>query len=187
VAERQKKYKLSSVLKKLVEEQRTGTLICIGDDNVQGRILMREGRLLSARCRNLQGKEALNRINEHRLVSLKFHTNQNFVTLEDQTDMTDIQVSDDPVGAQAPPGGSLADVSTLAQLDDDRTLQAPLTAELQGIIAEELAEYLGPVAEMFVTDLEPGISLIDALDSLSRDIGDADAGIEFINKVKERI
>jgi hypothetical protein len=40
---------------------------------------------------------------------------------------------------------------------------------------------------MFVADLQPGISLIDALDSLSRDIGDVDANIEFVNKVKERI
>jgi hypothetical protein len=189
VAEQQKKYRLSTVLKSLAEEKRTGTLICIGDDNIQGRILLREGRPISARCRNLQGKEALIRINQHRLVSLKFHKNQNFVTLEDETDMTETSATADSHSEQVSPVEyqSLVDISSLAQLEDDKTLQTPLTAELQTMIAEELTEYLGPLADMFVADLQPGISLIDALDSLSRDIGDVDASIEFVNKVKERI
>jgi len=189
VAEQQKKFKLSSVLKRLAEEKRTGTLICIGEDNVQGRILLRQGRPVSARCRNFQGSEALNRINEHRLVSLKFHKNQNFVTLEDETDMTAAPASDESSNEQVSPAefDSLVDISSLAQLEDDRTMQAPITAEMQTIIAEELTEYLGPLAEMFVADLQPGTRLIDALNGLSRDIGDVDASIEFVNKVKERI
>ena len=189
VAEQQKKYKLSGVLKRLAEEKRTGTLICIGEDNVQGRILLRQGRAVSARCRNFQGSEALNRINQHRLVSLKFHKNQNFVALEDETDMEVAPVRDESSNEQVSPAefDSLVDIASLAQLEDDKTLNAPLTAEMQVIIAEELTEYLGPLAEMFVTELEPGISLIDALNDLSRDIGDVDASIEFFNKVRERI
>jgi hypothetical protein len=184
VAEQQKKYKLSAVLKSLAEEKRTGTLICIGEDNVQGRILLREGRPVSARCRNFQGTEALHRINQHRLVSLKFHKDQNFVTLEDETDMTITPASEESTSEQvsAAEYNALVDISSLAQLEDDKTLQTPLTAEIQSIVAEELTEYLGPLAEMFVADLQPGISLLDALDSLSRDIGDIDASVEFVNK-----
>lgn len=189
MAEQKKKYRLSAVLKSLAEDKRTGTLICIGEDNVQGRILLREGRPVSARCRKFQGTEAINRINQNFLVSLKFHKNQNFVNLENETDMTDISVSGEPSGDQVSPDeyNSLVDISSLAQLEDDKKLQAPLTVKTQAIVAEELTEYLGPLAEMFVSDLQPGISVLDALNSLSRDIGDVDASIEFVNKVKERI
>jgi len=103
--------------------------------------------------------------------------------------MTDISVSGEPSDEQVSPDeyNSLVDISSLAQLEDDKKLQAPLTVETQAIVAEELTEYLGPLAEMFVSDLQPGTRLIDALNSLSRDIGDVDASIEFVNKVKERI
>jgi hypothetical protein len=188
VAEQQKKYKLSAVLKSLAEEKRTGTLICIGEDNVQGRILFRQGRPISARCRNFQGNEAIKRINEHRLVSLRFHRHKNYVALEDETDMTDL--SEDTVQQEEQVTSddykSLVDITSLTQLDDDEIMQAPLTTEIKVMIGEELTEYLGPVAEMFVADLQPGISLKDALNSLCRDIGDVDASIEFVNKVKER-
>ncbi len=188
VAEKQKKYQLSVVLKSLAEKERTGTLICIGDDNVQGRILFRQGRPVSARCRNLQGNDALRRINEHPLVSLKFYKRKNYVALEDETDMTDLSKDTGPQDEQVTSDDyhSLVDVTSLTQLDDDEIMLAPLTTEMRIIIGEELTEHLGPVAEMFVSDLEPGISLKDALNRLSRDIGDVDAGIEFVNKVKER-
>lgn len=55
------------------------------------------------------------------------------------------------------------------------------------MIAEELTEYLGPLADLFVSELQPGISLARALKNLATDIGDIDASIEFINKVKERL
>jgi hypothetical protein len=188
VAEQPKKYKLSAVLKSLAEEKRTGTLISIGEDNIQGRILFRQGRPVAARCRNLQGNEALKRINEHRLVSLRFHKNKNYVALEDETDMTgpsgENELQDEQVTSDE--YKSLVDITSITQLDDDEMMQAPLTTEMQIIIGEELTEYLGPVAEMFVADLPPGISLMEALNSLCRDIGDVDASIEFVNKVKER-
>lgn len=189
MAEQQKKYRLGSVLKRLAQEKRTGTLICVGEDSVQGRIFLREGRPVSARCRNLQKREALNRINQTLLVSLKFHRDENLVTLEEEEDITDISVPAESAGDKVSAGdfNTLVDVSSLTQLEGDPRLKGPLTPAMQSVIAEELTEYLGPLAEIFVYDLPPGISVIEALNSLARDIGDVDSSIEFVDKVRERI
>jgi hypothetical protein len=82
---------------------------------------------------------------------------------------------------------SLVDISSLAQVQDDITLDVPLSEEFKNIIIDELADHLGPVAGIFVSELEEGIRLIDALNILSQEIGDMDVGIEFVNKVRERI
>jgi len=186
MAGNEKKYKLSSVLKSLARDKRTGTLICIGEDTVQGRIYMLEGRLVSARCRNFQGKAAIDRINQNLLVSLKFHKNNNLVTLEDDADITEQnEPADKPVSEDE--FKSLVDISSLAQDAEDKSLEAPLTAAIKDVIIEELTESLGPVAEMFVSDLDKDITLLSALNMLAREIDDLDAGIEFINNVKARI
>lgn len=176
-------------MKRLARDKRTGTLICIGEDNVQGRIFVRAGRPVSARCRNFQKREALNRINQTLLVSLKFHKDENLVTLEEEEDITDISISAESADDTVSAGdfNALVDVSSLAQLEDDPKLQGPLKPEMQAAIAEELTEYLGPLAEIFVNDLSPGISLIEALNSLAQEIGDVDSSIEFVNKVREKI
>jgi len=176
-------------LKKLAQEKRSGTLICIGEDNVQGRIFLRAGRPVSARCRNFQNRAALNRINRTLLVSLKFHKDANLVTLEEDDDNTDISMPVESPGDKVSGGdfNSLVDISSLAQLENDPKLQAPLTPEMRSVIAEVLTDYLGPLAEIFVDDLRPGISVIEALNSLAQDIGDIDSSIEFVNAVREKI
>lgn len=195
MTENQEKYKLSVVLRSLARKKRTGTLFCVGEDNIQGRIYLHEGRPMSARCRNLQGKEALDRINQNLLVTLKFHKNSNLVDLREETnitertDLTDFPKINEPVADQVTQDefNSLVDISSLAQVQDDLTLDVPLSEEIKNIIIDELAEHMGPVAGIFVSELEDGIRVIDALNALSQEIGDMDAGIEFVNKVRERI
>ena len=189
MAEQQKKYRLGSVLRRLAQEKRTGTLICIGEDTVQGRIFLRDGRPVSARCRNFQKREALSRINQTLLVSLKFHRDANLVTLEEEEDGTDLSIPVGSPGDRVSAGdfNALVDISSLAQLEGDPRLQGPLTPDLQFLIAAELTEYLGPLAEIFVYDLPPGISLIEALNSLAQDIGDVDSSLQFVNAVREKI
>jgi hypothetical protein len=195
MTENEKKYKLSVVLRSLAREKRTGTLISVGEDNVQGRIYLYEGRPVSARCRNFKAREAVERINQNLLVSLKFHRDDNLVDLRDETsitettDLSDISRINEPVAGQVSEDEfkSLVDISSLAQVQDDKTLEIPLSAEIKNIIIEELTEHLGPVAGIFVSDLEDGIKLIEGLNILSREIGDMDAGIEFVNKVIARI
>ncbi len=191
-------YKLGTVLKRLEKDLRTGTLICVGEDNVQGRIYFQKGRPVSAKSRNLQGKKALERINQHFLVSLKFHGNANLVDYKDEEDIAGITFTNDPDAQnrieETEPQQvsedeykSLVDISTLTEIQEDPLLDAPVTAETKKIIVAELVEYLGPVASIFVADLDDDIRLIDALNILAREIGDMDAGIDFFNKVKEKL
>ncbi len=79
---KQKKYKLSAALGRLVKKKMTGTLICVNEQNLQGRIFVKEGSVLMARCRNHEGKNALKIIQQYPLILLKFHQNKNLVSLE---------------------------------------------------------------------------------------------------------
>ena len=188
------KHKLSSVLKRLGEEQRTGTLLCVGEDNVMGRVYLIEGKPRAARCRSLQGKEALLRINEKLLVSLKFHKDVNLVNSQTSMDTVEEPVTsdtteittDEPVTADE--FKSALDIAALTDIEDDTTrLDIQLTDESRKILTEELIEFIGPVAQMIVSDLEDNISVREALNMLAEEIGDMDSAIQFIEKIKPQI
>lgn len=186
-----KKYKLGSLLSKLAKESRSGTLLCVNEGSVQGRIFLQDGRPVMARCRNLRGNAAVELIQQYLLVSFKFYTDQNLVTLDnDEKDITDTAHKDsspeDPEISQAE-YESLLDVSALAQLGDDKKLEAPMTEETRNILMEELAEHIGPLSGILVSELEDGIRITDALNRLAHEIDDVDEAIEFAEKVKARV
>ena len=191
-----KKYKLSSVLKRLQEEQRSGTLLCVGEDNVMGRIYFVEGKPRAARCRNFQGKEALLRINENLLVSLKFHKDVNLVKSQSAINIVEDPAASDTTESTEPATDdvsaiefkSMLDIAALTGIDEDTTrLDVKLTDESRRILAEELVEFLGPVAQMIVSDLDDEISIRDALNLLAQEIGDMDSAIQFVEKIKLEI
>ena len=191
-----KKYKLSSVLKRLQEEHRSGTLLCVGEDNVMGRIYFVEGRPRAARCRNFQGKEALLRINENLLVSLKFHKDVNLVKSQSAINIVEDPAASDTTESTEPATDdvsaiefkSMLDIAALTGIDEDTTrLDVKLTDESRRILAEELVEFLGPVAQMIVSDLDDEISIRDALNLLAQEIGDMDSAIQFVEKIKLEI
>ncbi len=188
-----KKYKLSSVLRRLQTDQHTGTLMSVGEDNVLGRIYLVKGKLKAARCRNLQGKDAVIRINEKFLVSVKFHKNANLVNSQsaigdnDDTEPDDATDPDSIDISSREYQSAIGITALVDDEDDDESLDKPLTPEIRSILAQELIEYLGPVAPMFVSDLEQEISVGEALNVLAVEIGDMDAAIEFIDKVKPKV
>lgn len=190
MVENQKKYKLSSVLKKLAQDKLTGTLICVNEENLQGRIFFSKGNPGLARCRNFQGMDAINLIRKHLLISLRFHANENLVTLEkDERDMTDISQVNELAKTQDIESEyeSLVDVSSLAQLQDDKRLEVLLSSQIRDIIIEELTEHIGPLAQILVSDLNEDIKVIDALNTLGHEIDDIDAAVAFAENVKARI
>ena len=185
-----KKYQLSSVLKQLAKEQRTGTLMSVNEDNILGRIYLINGKPKAARCRNLQGKEALNHINDKLQVSLKFHKEVNLVNSQsviDTNDSPDSGKFTDPVTDNVTTEEFISslDITELtdSQFNENR-LDLELTSANREILSAELVEYLGPVAQMIVSDLEDGISLRSALNVIAHEIGDMDTAIQFIEKVK---
>jgi len=191
-----KKYKLGSVLKRLLDEQRSGTLLCVGEDNVMGRIYFVEGKPRAARCRNFQDKDALLRINENLLVSLKFHKDVNLVKSQSAIDAVEDPAASDTTESTEPATDdvsaiefkSMLDIAALTSIDEDTTrLDVKLTDESRRILAEELVEFLGPVAQMIVSDLDDEISIRDALNLLAQEIGDMDSAIQFVEKIKLKI
>jgi hypothetical protein len=83
---------------------------------------------------------------------------------------------------------SMLDIAALTGIDEDTTrLDVKLTDESRRILAEELVEFLGPVAQMIVSDLDGEISIRDALNLLAQEIGDMDSAIQFVEKIKLEI
>jgi hypothetical protein len=83
---------------------------------------------------------------------------------------------------------SMLDIAALTSIDEDATrLDVELTGEHRQLLAEELVEFLGPVAQMIVSDLESEISIRDALNILAQEIGDMDSAIQFVEKIKLKI
>ncbi|MCP4187295.1 MAG: hypothetical protein GY763_06775 [Gammaproteobacteria bacterium] len=190
MATEQKKYKLSEALEKLSSEKLTGTLICVNEQNLQGRIFVKNGNVLMARCRNYEGKDALEIIQKHHLTLLKFHSNKNLVSLEKDgkrkaahagakgaTESQDISAIHK----------SLFDIPSMGLLQDDARFTAPVTAGIREVITEELTEHIGPLAEILVSELPEGISLIEAITTLSHDIGEIELTTAFIESIKARI
>ncbi len=188
--ETMKKYKLSSVLKQLETEQRTGTLMSVNEDNILGRIYVVNGKPRAARCRNIQGQEALNQINDKLQVSVKFHQEVNLVNSQSVIDTNKDSVAaesafsnDENVSVE-----EFNSAFDITELTDNKfahgLLERELTPAIREVLATELVEHLGPLAQIIVSDLEDGISVREALNSLSQEIGDMDAAIKFIEELQ---
>ena len=188
-----KRYNLNKVMKVLAEEQRTGTLICVSEDNVCGTIYVVDGKPRAARCRNFRGKEAMLVIDEKLVTALKFHNNLNMLkseslTIDDEAPMfreRQIPTTDDMMEAEFK---SVLDIASVAVSEDEsRFSKIELTDEIRKIMATELVDFLGPVSEMVVSDLDDGLSVQDALNQITEEIGDMDSALDFISKIKSSI
>ena len=70
----------------------------------------------------------------------------------------------------------------------DRTLRnTRLTADQRDVVAEELVEYVGPIAAMVTGGLEDDISLGEALKVVVYEIGDPQQAAEFVDRVRQRL
>ncbi len=143
--------------------------------------------------RNHLGKSALMEISQHLLVSLKFHNDVNLVkspsaigTLRDSAINDGIRLTGGEVTASE--FKSALDVAALTNSEGEGSqLDIPLSRETRDILANELTEFIGPVAHMVVHDLKQTISLKDALGALAHEIGDMDSAIQFVEKIKKTI
>ncbi|MCP3688318.1 MAG: hypothetical protein GY784_07885 [Gammaproteobacteria bacterium] len=184
------KYKLSEALSKLGNEKLTGTLICVNEKNLQGRVFVSNGNVVMARCRAHEGRKALEIIQKHPLTLLKFHNDKNLVSLVPGRIGAKTPGGDksNTQGQQpANPRKSPANTSPADDLQSTLAYTAPMAAELRNILAEELAEQIGPLAEVLVSEIPENMLLADAIGTLSRDIGDHDLAHAFSEGVKARI
>ncbi len=188
-----KTYKLNKALGMLAAEQRTGTLVCVGQDNFLGRVYIVDGKPRAARCRNVRGKEALLLIDEKLLTALKFHNNLNLLSSESET------IDSEAVPNQYRRAGdagarmeadfkSVLDIASVAATEDDSRLsKMDLDERIRGLMSTELVNFLGPIADMVVSDLDDGLSVQDALNLIADEIGDMDSALEFVSRIKSSI
>ncbi|MCP4487660.1 MAG: hypothetical protein GY820_10145 [Gammaproteobacteria bacterium] len=193
---KKKRYKLSAVLAKLVSEKRTGTLICVNEHNLQGRIFVEAGKVLMARCRSDEGKDALEIIQKHPLTLLKFHTGKNLVSIDEEEKKSTARTEGKEIkevnsttenGESEAVFESLLDAMSSGQLQDDDRFKEPITAGVREVLTEELAEQLGPLADILVSELPDGTILSEAINILSHGIDDLDLTMAFVESVKERV
>jgi len=181
-------HNFGSVLKRLEVDRSTGTLVCVGEDNLFGRIYFEAGKLRAARCGTSRGKPALERMNETQLVSVKFHDNVKLIKAESDDEEIgsfadgNTAAAADDVGAVS--GGKLGAVTEA--IVADASLQQPLTDASREMLAEELVEYVGPIAQMVVGGLEDGIGLGEALQLLAHEINDPQLAAEFVDRVRQK-
>ena len=188
-----KMYKLNKALSMLAKEHRTGTLVCVGEDNFLGRVYIVEGQPRAARCRNVRGREALLLIDEKLLTALKFHNNLNLLQSESE------DIGNEPISSHYRRAGetgarmaadfkSVIDIASVASAEDDTQLsRIVLDDRIRSMMARELVNFLGPLAEMVVSDLDDGLILQDALNLIADEIGDMDSALEFVNLIKSNI
>ncbi|MCP3688351.1 MAG: hypothetical protein GY784_08050 [Gammaproteobacteria bacterium] len=192
MATEKKKYTLGTALARLSSEKLTGTLICVNEQHLQGRIFVKAGRVLMARCHNHEGRDAIEVIQKYPLTTLKFHNNKNLVLLEAEeqqstttTKVKEVRASKENQGIKTD-SRLLPDALSMAQLQNDK-FEEPLTAEIREILTEELAEQMGPMADVLVSELPSGINLSAAITTLSHDIDDLDLTLALVEALNVRI
>lgn len=185
-------YKFGGVIKRLEVEKSTGTLVCVGEDNLFGRVYFVDGNPKAARCGDLQGMEALQLLDDARLVSVKFHDGAKLI----KTDTDDKGIDGFETDDSEPVAGDVVDTGTISASEIDSMtdstetnprLEARLSAPLREVLSEELVEYVGPVAQMIVSGLEANITVMEALQLLAAEIGDRELARQFVEKVRQKI
>jgi hypothetical protein len=183
---------IGSVLRRIEIDQNTGTLVCVGEDNLFGRVYLVDGKPRVARCGNLQGGEAMQRLIDTALVSARFHDGAKLIQSDADDDGIDGFTIDDTVtaagdvGATGAMSASEIDAVTDTTETDPRLLQK-LSGPVRDILAQELVEYVGPVAQMIVSGLEDDIKVMDALKILAAEIGEKDQARQFVENVRLKL
>jgi hypothetical protein len=184
--------KFASVLKRIELDQNTGTLVCVGEDNLFGRVYLVDGKPRVARCGNSQGPEAMQLMIEGTLVSAKFHDGAKLIKSDSDDDGIDgFSAGDaDPVADDLGNDGAMS-ASEIDSLTDttetDPKLLQKLSDPVREIMAQELVEYVGPVAQMIVSGLEQDIRVMDALKVLAFEIGDRDMARQYVENVRLKL
>ncbi len=188
-----KRYKLGTALAKLSSEKLTGTLICVNEQNLQGSVFVKAGRIVKARCHNHTGRDAIEVIQKYPLTSLKFHNNKNLISPEEDRQESTAATKVGKVKGRTKNQKTVAahhkllpDVLSMAQLQSDR-FEEPISAEILEILTEELIEQLGPLADILVSELPGDINLSEAITILSHDIDDQDLTIAFVDAIIARV
>ncbi len=158
------------VLGRFAASGKTGTVMVVFSDNSLGRFHLVSGMIATARYRNKEGQEAIDAAKAISVTTAKFHENSDLVRSS--------QLIDSQVGISVSP--------SQPQVPSPRQSSGPLlTHVMRTGIAELLAEYIGPVASLVMSDIPQSVDVETAIDQLSQEITDAKMASNFVNEARK--
>ena len=149
----------------------TGTLMVVFDDNSIGRFYIAGGVLATARYRNKEGLEALSQANGRSVANVRFHENADLVRSGELIDGVDLPEPTAPAPRAPTPVAPVYSGSRLTHV-------------MRSGLEELLAEYVGPVASVLVSELPENIDADAAIDQISREITDTSSATEFVRSAR---
>ena len=163
---------LNEALQSYISEGRTGTIMAVFEDNSLGRIYLVNGLPVSARYKNAEGAEAFELALQVPLATAKFHNNADLVrskVLLSGVDPSALQAAPAAQATAAAPEPAPGNPNAASLTDIGRTR-----------LGELLAEYIGPVAPLVMSDLPANVDVDTALSMVSQEIDDTQRASEFI-------
>ncbi len=163
---------LSEQLQAYLESGRSGTVMAVMKDNSLGRIYIVNGVPASARYKNLQGSEAFLELMPMQTATVKFHNNADLV--RSSVLLSGVAAEEIKAAETTPAKSTEAAPSTV------HPNAVPLTDIGRSRLAELLAEYIGPVAPLVMSDLPGNVDVDSALSMVSQEIDNTRRAAEFI-------
>lgn len=175
---------LRKALDPFIQEERTGTAMVVFTDNSLGRVYLNAGTPVAARYRNTEGMEALNKCKSLDVQTVKFHENTDIVRSR-QVLRSNYEVLETlNMPAEAPNQQRAAPrraASAAEELPITGPILSPANRQRLGTL---LADYIGPVAPLVMTDLPATVDVETALSIVSREIDDTQRVSEFISAAR---
>lgn len=163
---------IEDVLAEYADQSRTGTVMVVFSDNTLGRFYVVNGALATARYHNRQGREALALAQQGAVKSAKFHANSDLVRSKEFVTGAPV---DTPAGNAPAPAATPSEDIPQGQL---------LTGVMRSALEEILADFIGPVAPIMVSDLPQNIAIETAIAQLSSEIPDASQASRFVRAAR---
>ena len=168
--------RILDVIAKFSASGETGTVMAVFNDNSLGRFYVAGGMLATARYKSREGNAALQAAMEVAVKTAKFHDNSDLVR---SGDLIDNVAMPQVVSATAPKANSPSGPVVVQTGNGPR-----LTHVMRAGIMELLAEFIGPVAPLVMSDLPDVIDVDSAIDHLSQEITDAKEAADFVRQAR---
>ena len=161
-----------------VQAESTGTAMLVFSDNSLGRIYLNEGVPTSARYKNLEGMDALERCKTTDVVTVKFHENTDIVRSREVL-RSNYEVMESLNNTQAD--------RTVTEPEDSVVVSSSnqLSSDARQRLGALLADYIGPVAPLVMSDVPGNVDVESALSIVSREIDDTRRAAEFVAAARQ--
>jgi hypothetical protein len=167
-------------LRRLCAERATGSVFITTSDNHAARFALASGAIIAVWFRQQTGPDALASI--QRVTGGKLRYSEEVLTQEPQAALP----STTDLLALLEGGGNGNGAGPAAQIKSAES--AVIAPQIRAIVEAELAEYLGPMASVIVTEqAAPASSVNDLIERVAAELGDAAKASRLKERLRERL